>query len=31
MDNVLNNIGDILSIHLEPKMSGKIRITSFTD
>lgn len=31
MDNVLNNIGDVLAIHPEPKMSGRIRITGFTD
>lgn len=31
MDNVLKNIGDVLAIHLEPKMSGRIRITGFTD
>lgn len=31
MDNVLNNIGDILTIGIEPKMSGRIRITGFVE
>ena len=30
-DNVLKNIGDILSIHLEPKISGRVHITGFAD
>lgn len=31
MDNILNNIGDVLNISLEPKMSGRVRITGFVD
>lgn len=31
MDNVLKNIGDVLNIRLEPKMTGRVRITGFTD
>lgn len=31
MDNVLNNIGDVLTIGVQPKMSGRIRITGFVE
>ena len=31
LKNILQNLGDVLSIHLEPKMKGKIRIENFRD
>ena len=31
LKNILQNVGDVLSIHLESKMKGKIRIENFRD